>query len=226
MRARFVLHHCFLALSLLALVGLSACSGPGVPEMVKGLEPGTYAWFDTTHGEFVARIFAEKAPRTAANFIGLAEGSKQYQDPVSKEWVTGHFYDGLIFHRVIDGFMIQGGCPLGIGTGNAGYKFADEFHPDLRHNKPGILSMALAAPDQNSSQFFITLAPRPTLDNVHSIFGEVVRGMDAVVSIGKTATHMQNRPIRNAVMKHVRIYRIGEDGQVGAPEKADEASGA
>src|SRR5260370_12729727 len=129
----------------------------------------TFALFDTTEGNFKVRLFDDKAPKTVENFVSLAEGTK-----------TGKpFYDGLIFHRVIPDFMIQGGCPEGTGRGGPGYKFADEFHADLRHTKPGIFSMANAGPHSNGNQSFITLAPTPCLDTNHAPFGEVFLRNDA-----------------------------------------------
>ena len=137
-------------------------------------EPGTYAHFLTNQGQFVIRLYDDVAPKTVANFVGLAEGTKAWKDPVTGQSVTRPFYDGLTFHRVIDGFMIQGGCPLGTGTGGPGYRFEDEFSPGARHGRAGILSMANAGPGTNGSQFFITLGATPHLDNRHSVFGEVV----------------------------------------------------
>jgi peptidyl-prolyl cis-trans isomerase A (cyclophilin A) len=172
------------------------------------LSPGTYARFSTTEGEFVAKLFDQEAPDTVRNFVGLAEGTREWIDPRTREKRTSNFYDGLIFHRVIDGFMIQGGCPLGSGTGGPGYRFADEFHPALRHGRAGILSMANAGPNTNGSQFFVTLAPTPHLDNRHSVFGEVVEGMDVVRRIGKVPTGRQDRPVTDVVMKTVTIERV------------------
>jgi peptidyl-prolyl cis-trans isomerase A (cyclophilin A) len=173
------------------------------------VNPGTYARFSTSEGDFVIRLFADEAPATVANFVGLAEGTKEWTDPRSGEKKKAPFYDGIIFHRVIDGFMIQGGDPLGQGTGGPGYKFADEFHPSLRHSKPGVLSMANAGPNTNGSQFFITLAPTPHLDNRHSVFGEVVEGMDVVQKIGKVATDRRDRPAKDVVINAVKIERVG-----------------
>ena len=172
------------------------------------MEPGTYAHFDTSEGKFTVRLFEKEAPKTVANFVGLAEGSREWQDPASGERKQAPFYDGVIFHRIIDGFMIQGGDRLGQGTGGPGYKFADEFHPSLRHSKAGILSMANAGPNTNGSQFFITLGPTPHLDNRHSVFGEVVQGLDVVKKIGSVKTGRQDRPLTPVVMNRVTIERV------------------
>ena len=147
------------------------------------LPAGLYAHFTTSEGAFVARLFEDEAPKTVANFAGLADGSIEWQDPVTRQPIRRPFYDGLIFHRVIDGFVIQGGCPMGNGMGGPGFKFEDEFHPSRRHNKAGILSMANAGPGTNGSQFFITYADTPHLDDRHSVFGRVVEGMDVLNSI-------------------------------------------
>jgi peptidyl-prolyl cis-trans isomerase A (cyclophilin A) len=152
-------------------------------------------------------LFDQEVPNTVANFVGLAEGTKEWTDPNTHEKVTKPFYDGIVFHRVIEGFMIQGGDPLGQGIGGPGYKFADEFHPSLRHSKAGILSMANAGPNTNGSQFFITLAPTPHLDNRHSVFGEVTGGMDVVRRIGNTPTGRQDRPVKEVVINAVTITR-------------------
>jgi peptidyl-prolyl cis-trans isomerase A (cyclophilin A) len=166
-----------------------------------------YAEFVTSEGNFSIRLFEKEAPNTVANFVGLAEGTKEWTDPRSNEKVTQPYYDGIIFHRVIEGFMIQGGDPLGQGTGGPGYKFADEFHPSLRHNKAGVLSMANAGPNTNGGQFFITLGPTPHLDNKHSVFGEVESGMDVVRKIGSTKTGPRDRPVRDVVIRTVKIER-------------------
>ena len=172
------------------------------------MQPGTYANFDTTEGTFRIRLFEKEAPNTVANFVGLAEGTKEWRDPASGERKKKPFYNGIIFHRVINGFMIQGGDPLGQGTGGPGYNFADEFHPKARHDRAGILSMANAGPNTNGSQFFITLGPTPHLDNRHSVFGEVVEGMDVVKKIGAVATGRQDRPLKPVVINKVTIERV------------------
>jgi peptidyl-prolyl cis-trans isomerase A (cyclophilin A) len=172
------------------------------------VESGTYAQFETTEGSFTVRLFEKEAPQTVANFVGLAEGTKEWRDPSSGQKKNGPYYDGIIFHRVISGFMIQGGDRLGTGTGGPGYNFGDEFHPSLRHSRAGILSMANAGPNTNGSQFFITLGPTPHLDNRHSVFGEVVEGMDVVKKIGSVPTGSQDRPVKPVVMNRVTIKRV------------------
>jgi peptidyl-prolyl cis-trans isomerase A (cyclophilin A) len=157
----------------------------------------TFAVFDTTEGTFKVKLFAEQAPKTVENFIGLADGSK-----------TGKpFYNGLIFHRVIPNFMIQGGCPEGSGRGGPGYKFADEFHPSLKHSKKGMLSMANSGANTNGSQFFVTVAETSWLDNKHSIFGEVVEGYDVVDKISKVPKSAQDRPLKDVVLRTVTIEK-------------------
>jgi peptidyl-prolyl cis-trans isomerase A (cyclophilin A) len=173
------------------------------------LDPGTYARFETTEGTFTVRLFEAEVPKTVANFVGLAEGTTEWTDPATGQKKKEPFYDGVIFHRIIDGFMIQGGDRLGQGTGGPGYNFADEFHPSLRHSRAGILSMANAGPNTNGSQFFITLGPTPHLDNRHSVFGEVVEGMDVVRKIGAVPTGRQDRPATPVVMNRVTIQRVG-----------------
>ena len=166
------------------------------------------AHFTTSEGNFTARLFDAEAPNTVANFTGLAEGSKRWTDPRSGRAVSQPYYNGTIFHRVIDGFMIQGGDPLGQGTGGPGYTFADEFHPKLRHARAGVLSMANRGRDTNGGQFFITLAETPWLDNKHSVFGEVTEGMDVVKKIGASATTKPgDRPIKAITIESVRIER-------------------
>jgi len=167
-----------------------------------------HALFTTSEGNFKIRLFDQEVPNTVANFVGLAEGTKDFTDPKTGQKTKRPFYDGLAFHRVIDGFMLQGGCPLGTGTGGPGYKFADEFNPKLRHSKPGMLSMANSGPNTNGSQFFVTLAATPWLDNKHSVFGEVVEGMDVVKKIGSVPTAKpSDKPIKPVVIQSVKIER-------------------
>jgi peptidyl-prolyl cis-trans isomerase A (cyclophilin A) len=163
-----------------------------------------FAIFETSMGTFKAKLFADKAPKTVANFVGLADGSKEWTDPKTGKKVKHPLYNGTIFHRVIDGFMIQGGDPLGNGTGGPGYQFDDEISPDLKHSHPGILSMANAGPNTNGSQFFVTVAATPWLDGHYSIFGEVVEGMDVVTKISKVKTSGE-RPVEAVTLKSVKI---------------------
>ncbi len=164
------------------------------------------AHFTTSAGNFTIRLFDAEVPNTVKNFASLAEGTQEFVDPKTGQKTTRPFYDGLVFHRVIDSFMIQGGCPLGTGTGGPGYKFADEFNPTLKHDKPGILSMANSGPNTNGSQFFITLVPTPWLDNKHSVFGEVVQGMDIIQKIGSTQTR-NDRPVTPITIESVKVER-------------------
>jgi len=168
---------------------------------------GTYAIFETSLGTIVCRLCDKEAPKTVQNFIGLAEGSKEFSNPMTGQKEKRPYYDGLTFHRVIPQFMIQGGCPRGDGRGGPGYSFADEFHPALRHAKAGKLSMANAGPNTNGSQFFITVAPTPHLDNRHTIFGEVVEGQDVADKISNTARDATDRPRVPVTMK-VTIERV------------------
>lgn len=193
---------------LVVLAGVAACTFKPDSKMTEGLAPGTYAYFHTNYGDLVAMLFTDKTPVTTENFIGLAEGTKPFTDWQTSKTVQRRFFDGLIFHRIVGGFVIQGGDPLGTGNGGPGYKIKDEFRPELRHDRKGLLSMANPGkPDENGSQFFITLGPAPHLDDKHTIFGEVVRGMETVDKIGGVPTRRE-RPIRDVVMKRVIILRI------------------
>jgi peptidyl-prolyl cis-trans isomerase A (cyclophilin A) len=166
------------------------------------------AHFTTSAGNFTARLFDAETPKTVANFTGLADGSKEWTDPRTGRKVAQPYYNGTVFHRVIDGFMIQGGDPLGQGTGGPGYTFADEFHPKLRHSKAGILSMANRGPNTNGGQFFITLAETPWLDDKHSVFGEITEGMDVVKKIGGTPTsNPGDRPVKPITIESITIER-------------------
>jgi peptidyl-prolyl cis-trans isomerase A (cyclophilin A) len=167
-----------------------------------------YAHFTTSEGNFTVRLFDAETPITVANFTGLADGSKEWTDPRSGRKVRQPYFNGTVFHRIIEGFMIQGGDPLGQGTGGPGYTFADEFHPTLRHTKAGILSMANRGPNSNGGQFFITLAATPWLDDKHSVFGEVVEGMDVVKNIGGTPTSKPgDRPVKAITVERVTIEK-------------------
>ena len=161
----------------------------------------------TNQGDITIDLDAKAAPATVENFLGLAEGTKDWTDPRTNQRVRKPYYDGIIFHRVIDGFMIQGGDPLGQGIGGPGYTFADEFHQKLRHDKPGILSMANRGPNTNGGQFFITLGPTPHLDDRHSVFGEVVEGLDVIRAIGRTATDARDKPLKDIVIQSISIER-------------------
>jgi len=165
------------------------------------------AHFETSHGNFTVELFESKTPKTVANFVGLAEGSKEWTHPKTGAKSKTPYYDGIVFHRIIKGFVIQGGDPLGQGYGGPGYQFEDEFHPDLRHDRVGILSMANAGPNTNGSQFFITLGPTPHLDRRHSVFGAVVKGLDVVEAIGKVQTDRNDRPVTPVTMNKVTIER-------------------
>ncbi|HET9833022.1 MAG TPA: peptidylprolyl isomerase [Vicinamibacterales bacterium] len=166
------------------------------------------AHFTTSEGNFSIQLFDDLAPKTVANFTGLADGSKEWTDPRTGKKSNAPYYNGTIFHRVIEGFMIQGGDPLGQGTGGPGYKFADEFHPKAKHTKAGVLSMANAGPNTNGGQFFITLDATPWLDNKHSVFGEVVSGMDVVRKIGSTKTSKPgDRPVKPISIQSITIER-------------------
>ena len=170
-------------------------------------QPGTYATFETTEGTIVCRLFDKDAPKTVANFVGLAQGTKEYSTENASGGSSGPFYDGAVFHRVISGFMIQGGDPTGTGRGGPGYKFADEFHPELQFDKPYLLAMANAGPGTNGSQFFITVGQTPHLNRRHTIFGEVVDAdsQHVVDAIAKTATDHGDRPSDPVVIESITI---------------------
>jgi len=169
------------------------------------------ATLHTNHGDIVVTLFADQAPKTVANFVGLATGTKEYTDPQTGAPTSGNFYDGLTFHRVIDGFIIQGGCPLGTGTGGPGYNFDDEIHPDLVFNRPYLLAMANAGirmgRGTNGSQFFITVVPTPHLNRKHTIFGEVAdEASRAVVDkIAAVRTGRMDRPVEPVVLESVEV---------------------
>jgi peptidyl-prolyl cis-trans isomerase A (cyclophilin A) len=167
-----------------------------------------YATIQTNYGDVLIRLFADHAPTTVGNFVGLAQGKIEWTDPTGDK-TSMPFYDGLTFHRVIPGFMIQGGCPRGDGRGGPGYTFKDEFHPDLSFNRPYLLAMANAGPNTNGSQFFVTVAPTPHLNHHHTIFGEVADqpSRDVVDRIARLATDRNDRPTTQVVISGVAIDR-------------------
>ena len=189
----------FLSLILMMFMPMITCAE---------LQEGLYAKLETSKGDIIFQLFYSKAPHTVANFVGLSEGTKTWYDPITKAEKKSKFYDGLLFHRVVANFMIQGGDPLGNGTGGPGYQFVDEFHPGLKHDKAGVVSMANSGPGTNGSQFFITHQETPWLDGKHSVFGQVVQGQDVVNAI-----------VQGDIIKHVEIIRIGKKAQQFDPVK-------
>ena len=175
----------------------------GATKMGKDL----YAVLETSKGKIVCRLFEDKTPVTVKNFTDLAEGKKEWRDPMTGQPTKKPLYDGLIFHRVIPNFMIQGGDPLGNGTGGPGYAFKDEFSPDLKFDRPGLLAMANAGPNTNGSQFFITTVPTPWLTGHHTIFGEVVEGQDVVDAISNVPRGPNDKPLTPVVIQKVTIER-------------------
>ena len=178
--------------------------------MVVVTEPGnakTTATLRTSEGDIRIVLFGDHAPKTVANFVGLADGSQDYSRPNASGGDSGPFYDGSIFHRVISGFMIQGGDPTGTGRGGPGYEFGDEFHPELKFDRPYLLAMANAGPGTNGSQFFITLGPTPHLNRTHTIFGVVADAESRAVvdTIGQTTTGQADRPLNDVVIQRVEI---------------------
>ena len=165
------------------------------------------ATLTTTQGTVTVRLFPDQAPKTVRNFVELAEGGREWTNPTTQATTKDKLYDGTIFHRVIAGFMIQGGDPLGNGTGGPGYKFGDEFHPDLRFDRPYLLAMANAGPGTNGSQFFITVGATPWLTGKHTIFGEVIDGADVVDRISRVQTAPGDRPNPDVVLESVTIQR-------------------
>ena len=167
-----------------------------------------YARLVTSLGNIVVRLEEQRASKTVRNFVGLATGTQEWTDPRTRASKTGApYFDGTIFHRVIPDFMIQAGDPLGQGTGGPGYRFEDEFHPELRHSGPGVLSMANAGPGTNGSQFFITERATPHLDNKHSVFGTVIAGIDIVKNIARVPTGARDKPAKDVVLQKVEIFR-------------------
>jgi peptidyl-prolyl cis-trans isomerase A (cyclophilin A) len=196
--------------SMFAVVAMLAAASAFAGQDATAKKAGgkVYAHFTTNLGKFTVELFEKDAPKTVANFVGLAEGTKEWTDPKTGAKVKKPFYNGLIFHRVIADFMIQGGDPLGTGTGDPGYKFADEFGSGRKMDKAGVLAMANAGPNTNGSQFFITLKETNYLNGKHTVFGEVTEGMDTIRKIGETKTSKPgDRPVVPVVMQSVTIER-------------------
>jgi len=210
---RMMTRKTFLSISLGTLyAGLGLVCGVAAENEARKLPDGLYAEMETSKGTILLQLEFEKTPLTVANFVGLAEGTKNYaKNPGEAPSAQGKpFYDGLTFHRVIPNFMIQGGDPSGNGTGGPGYKFRNETVPSLKHEGPGILSMANAGPDTNGSQFFITHVPTPWLDGHHTVFGHVVEGQDVV-----------NKIVKGDTIKHIKVLRIGEKAKAFKGDEAD-----
>jgi peptidyl-prolyl cis-trans isomerase A (cyclophilin A) len=218
MKRTIALLACAVVVSCLAAIAAYAQDEPGQTQTEKKdiekakedkpLELGLYAILETSMGKIVCKLFPDKAPKTVENFVGLAKGTKEWKDPKTGEIVKRPFYDGLIFHRVIPNFMIQGGCPLGTGTGGPGYKFEDEFDKSLRFDAPGKLAMANAGPNTNGSQFFITVKETPWLNDKHTIFGEVVSGQDVVVAISQVERDNRDKPLKDVKIEKVTIKEV------------------
>jgi peptidyl-prolyl cis-trans isomerase A (cyclophilin A) len=190
------------------------CPGPArttsvisVPDLPDCMSDDLTATLQTSEGDIEIRLFDERAPRTVENFVGLATGETEWEDPETGEQRTDPLYDDIEFHRVIPDFMIQTGDPTGTGRGGPGYTFDDEFHPELRHAAAGTVSMANRGPDTNGSQFFITLDAQQHLDDKHAVFGEVIDGMDVVDAIGAVETDPSDRPIESVLLESVDIHR-------------------
>jgi peptidyl-prolyl cis-trans isomerase A (cyclophilin A) len=174
------------------------------------------ATLETSRGRIKVRLLPDQAPQTVRNFVELAEGGREWTDPQTNGRTNRRLYDGTIFHRVIPDFMIQGGDPLGNGTGGPGYKFGDEFHPDLAFSRPYLLAMANAGPGTNGSQFFITTVPTPWLTGKHTIFGEVIEGREVVDEISHVQTDRRDAPVTKVVLESVTIERSGDGAPGGA----------
>lgn len=197
-------------LTLFLTFGLttSSCADDKPEKKEEALKPGVYALFQTNKGTITCQLFEKEAPKTVANFVGLADGTKEWTDPKTGKKIKSTFYDGLIFHRVIPKFMIQGGDPEGTGRGGPGYKFEDEFTSGLLFDKPGRLAMANAGPNTNGSQFFITTVPTPWLNNKHTIFGQVIDGMDVVEAIESVKRDRRDKPIEDVIITKLEIKRV------------------
>jgi peptidyl-prolyl cis-trans isomerase A (cyclophilin A) len=190
-------------------VAMDAAAGEKMTEKVteKKLPAGLYAVMETTQGTITLQLFEKESPKTVANFVGLAEGTKEWSDPKTGKMSKKPLYNGLIFHRVIPGFMIQGGDPMGSGMGGPGYQFEDEFASGLKFDQPGRLAMANSGPNTNGSQFFITDGLTPWLNNRHTIFGQVIEGLDLVPKISNVAKDPRDKPKTDVAIKKVKIVR-------------------
>jgi peptidyl-prolyl cis-trans isomerase A (cyclophilin A) len=194
------------------MVGWAVCHDAEVIDQEKEgtlVAEELFATLKTNHGDIVVKLFPNHAPKTVANFVELAEGTREWTDPRTGQKTTAKLYDGTIFHRIIEGFMIQGGDPLGQGIGGPGYKFGDEFHPELAFTKPYLLAMANAGPGTNGSQFFITVAPTSWLTGKHTIFGEVedAASQKVVDALAVVKTGRNDRPVQDVVIESVVITR-------------------
>ena len=197
-------------LTLFLTFGLTnvSCADQKKEQKDKSLKPGLYALFTTSKGPITCLLFEKEAPKTVANFVGLANGTKEWTDPKTNTKIKKRFYDGLIFHRVIPKFMIQGCDPEGTGRGGPGYKFEDEFSSGLLFDKPGRLAMANAGPNTNGSQFFITTVPTPWLNNKHTIFGQVIEGMDTIEAIESVKRDRRDKPAEDVVITKLEIKQV------------------
>ncbi len=205
-----MMKHIAIVVGALALLFAAGCkkgaeNSSGANGAGTGQADELYATFKTTKGDIVVRLFPKDAPKTVANFVGLAKGEKEWKDPVSGELIKKPLYDGTVFHRVIPNFMIQGGDPLGQGYGGPGYKFEDEFQSGRKFDKPGLLAMANSGPNTNGSQFFITTSTPSHLNNRHTIFGEVISGYDVVEAIGNVQRDRRDKPVEPVVLQKVII---------------------
>lgn len=205
-------HLCLLVTLACATACAGASDAPGKEAWRSAVAAdGMYAVFQTSLGDIVCKLHSDQTPITVANFVGLAGGEKEFTDPKTGQKGKRAFYDGTKFHRVIANFMIQGGCPLGTGTGGPGYQFADEIVPALKHDGPGVLSMANAGPGTNGSQFFITHIATPWLDGKHTVFGKCVFGQDVVDAMSKVPMSgpQKSTPVTDIMLKKVLIVRTG-----------------
>ncbi len=195
---------------LLSIVLLTSLTAASCQDKYPDLEDGLYAEFVTSKGTMLAKLHYDKTPVTVANFVALAEGTNSKVDTT---YTGKKFYNGVTFHRVMNKFMIQGGDPTATGSGNPGYRFNDEFVADLKHNKPGILSMANSGPKTNGSQFFITEIPTPNLDNRHTVFGELVKGLEIQDTISNVKVGAANKPVEDVTINELNIIRKGADAK-------------